>query len=230
MTGPGPAGLARVQRARLAGLLGVAVDGAVPAWMLDELVATTAARNRLRAWVAAGSIARTVDDIARRLMVIGDDEIAWIARNALLDRIPPPVVDFVLREVVVFGVGWSADGWSTRCAMPPGQVLNSILISGASRNAGEVLDVAKHEIAHAWLIESPADPVAVEEVLNRVDAGKLDAARDASEMETLLRRHDQFERQADALARTWGGHTDCAARDREHTIAAAHRLAERHGK
>jgi hypothetical protein len=198
----------------------------LPSWVCPELVATKAARDRLRAWVDADSVAPTADDLVRKLRYMGDSEIREVVLIALHERIPPCVVECVLDEFLFVGVGWSAGGYMMRVAAPPGPRLSLIPLSGASRDAEIVMDLVLHECAHGYTLSAPKALIATESYYNECALELLRAARDDDRMREILedQRHD--ERAADALARAWGGRLTCTdERATEYTKREAARLA-----
>jgi hypothetical protein len=199
-------------------------------WATSALLATPAARDRLGQWFAAGRPTPTPHDLVRRLRFLGDSEIRSVLLRALHERIPPAVVAFLLDRALFCGVGWSAGGWTIQAALPPGACA-VILLSGSSHDEAAVLDLTLHEAAHAWLIETPREPLRAEAVHNETAAALLAAAANTETMRGVLRASDAAERQADALAATWGGHLHCSPeRDRAYTVHEAHRLSETYGK
>jgi len=200
---------------------------ALPPWFSAELVATEAARIRLRAWAAAGSPPVTADDVCRRCQFIGDDKIEDVVRLALLEKIAPPVAGFLLDEMLWVGTGWSTGGWCSQTALSPRVAatgrLQIIAISGRSQDAAAVHDYVTHEAAHAWLEADVVRPIRPEEIYNAKSSRLLQAARDANKMRTYMQELQRGEAAADALARRWGGRLDCTP---ERDAAHDRRLAE----
>jgi hypothetical protein len=214
------AGAVVSERQRLLELLGAP-------WASDELLATEAARDRLRAWYAAGRPVPTVDRLVRELRYLGDAEIRAIALEAL-HEIPPPVTDFLLDHALICGVGWSARGWCIRAALGAPSVL--ILLSGASHDRDDLRDYLKHEAAHAWLELVPAAPMPAEDVYNESAFALLTAAARPELMRDVLADEAASERRADALARSWGARLTCSDRHAtDYTRREAAALAARFG-
>jgi hypothetical protein len=201
-------------------------------WLCDELVATPAAWSRLEAWIAAGSKVPSGDDLVRKLQFVGDDEVRNVVLRALHERIPPPVVAYLLESVLFSGVGWSAVGYMIRVAMPAGPLLTIIPLSGASRDPAIVLDISLHEAAHAYLMPAPGkDLIPAEAMHNERGAMLLKAAKRPDLMRDILAADFRDEEAADSLARAWGGKITCSAeRGRDYTIATAQRLQQTYGR
>lgn len=207
----------------------ILLEGLGAPWVTEDLLATPAARGRLKRWFEAGGITPTPDDLVRRLRYLGDGELRSIVLMALHEHVPPPVVAFLLDHGLFVGVGWSARGWCCRVALPTEPVA-VIMVSGASRDWRAILDTCLHENAHAWLIPAPQTPLRTEAVFNESAFALLAAAADPDLMRDVLRDEARVERQADALARQWGGRlSGTAERDNAHTRAEAGRLLATYG-
>jgi hypothetical protein len=198
-------------------------------WATAPLVATAAARGRLRDWYNAGRPVPTAHDLVSRLRYLGDARIRDVALRAL-QRVPPPAVSFLLDNVMFCGVGWSAGGWTIQTTMAAGGPCVVVLLSGAGRDEAALSNLILHELSHAWLIPSPASPLRPDEMFNANAASLMAAARSPEQMATWLRIEDVAERQADALAATWGaGVQHSAAHARKHTLAEAEHLTRTYG-
>jgi hypothetical protein len=174
----------------------------LPAWICRELVATEAARDRLRGWVEAGSHSPTADDVVRRTRFLGDFGIRQVVLETLHKRVAPPAAYFLLERAFFVGIGFSAEGMTAMCSAPPGPSMAAVLICGASRDPRQIRNVVLHELAHAWLLPDGSDPV---EAVSSISAATiLGAASDPEWMARLRRNLELSERQADALARAWG--------------------------
>jgi hypothetical protein len=127
-------------------------------WLRRPLVATDAARERLKAWALAGGLSRPKRDTSK-LEFYGDLG-ANVAAVMALDVMAPPARDFVLDNVVVLGVGVTTEGWCGNLAGRPFRKVVA-LSRGANRDNNEgayyARRVALHEFSHAWLEPDRAD-------------------------------------------------------------------------
>jgi hypothetical protein len=207
-----PVGIAQGDYAVWCRLLGLPFDpalrplereAALPAWATLALIATAAAQERLALWSAAGSRENTPDDLVRRLRFLGDDGIRSIVLGVLHEDVAPPAAAYLLANALFVGCGLTARGWMIRAAPPAASLF--VLVSGASGDRAEVRSILLHEAAHAWLMAEPAPLPAIEDVFAEVTAGLLRAADRPELMGGIFRDEVRDERQADELARAWGG-------------------------
>lgn len=180
-------------------------------WLTAELVATEAARARLRAWFLAGTPRRASGpsraQIAERLQFIGDAEIRRIVLDVLM-TLPPVVVEHALRSAVFLGVGRESAGWITPLPIFASPETNRMMI--VLNGQSDDLSLAKttaHEIAHLWLEPIP-DAATVPPPAERMAPLQL-AARLAREWNVPIPRM-AFDRRtrsevcAVRLMRSWG--------------------------
>jgi hypothetical protein len=183
--------------------------GPLPSWVCPELCATPSARERLRRWSAAGEQASSPDRIRARLAFVGDAEIRKLVVNALIERIPPPVVDHVLCCCWVLGVGWGANGWMSPAPPIPGTLpepLRLLLVSGHSRDAEETASIFGHEVGHSWTL-APTDPeTAAEPMAERRERDDVltQLAVACGRLPEWIERDVRAERWAADCARAWG--------------------------
>jgi hypothetical protein len=188
-------------------------------WFGETLVVTEPARERLRAWVEAGSPITSPADVP----MVADGLDAEL--SDALTGLPPPVLLHLARHAVVIAVGHQAEGY---CVTPPPprvdstearRVLNIEWHVGAD---AEFRGCVLHETAHHWL---EAGPPLVREPL------PLSAIREARQDRATLVRlglewnllarvvapETERELRAVALARAWGGNgpgaDSCLARE-----------------
>jgi hypothetical protein len=200
----------------------------LPAWMTPELIATPAARARLRAWVDAGSVAPSADALVRGVAFVGCDQVHSIVLD-VLSRIAPPAADYLMRHALLCSVGWSARGWAVR-TRPPADVRVVVLLDGSERDAAALRDVARHELAHGWLEDDPPEERSPALVAHLSAAALLAGARDPERMRAFLAVSDEREQRADALAAAWGARAMTnATAGRAVWVADAQRLATLYG-
>jgi hypothetical protein len=191
----------------------------------SPMLATAAARERVKRWIADGAPVASYKDIARRLTFVGDVEIEHAVLSAL-ERVPPPVSHHVLNHTVVFGSGWATIGFhaTPRLPTPAHEPLSIVVITGACRDYEEVEALVGHEFAHAWLTQPP-------DALEELESTRERAARDEhlvemavghGRVDLLARLRARDEAQAAALAKSWG--FDGAASNPETCAAQAQAL------
>jgi hypothetical protein len=121
-------------------------------WLRRPLVATESARERLTAWALAGGLSRPKPDTTA-LQFYGDKG-ARVSAIMALDLMAPPARDYILDNVMVFGVGVTSVGW---CGTVAGALPRRIvaLSQGANEDNNDgayyARRIALHEFAHAWL-------------------------------------------------------------------------------
>jgi len=187
----------------------------VPAWMCPELIPTEPAREKLKAWAQ-----RTPRDkwdapadpatVLVSLVCIGDHVLAHVTARTLAERLPAPVVDYLLTRVVFVALGVTVKGF---CSAPlPAQEKFVVgLSAGAAGDAGALdrfTNVVGHEAAHAWLMPQPdSDTVAATSFwmncvhdlpINKVPAAALLAVN------TERSGYARDEKLAKMLAHCWG--------------------------
>ncbi len=213
------------QRRLLALALGL--DVGAP-WLAAPLVATAAARQRLRDWYSAGATAPSADDLVRNLAFIGCEEARTLTLDALLG-IAPPAGDYLLKTALFASVGWTARGWCMRVALPAAARV-VILLDGSERDPIGFRDLVLHESAHGWLEPDPAELPSPAHAANLTGAALLGAAQNPERMRAYLERSDDREHRADALALAWGARPmENAAPGREAWQADARRLTAMYG-
>src|SRR5687768_15975263 len=78
----------------------------LPEWLTPALVATTPAVRRLRSWAALMEgqwASRDVGTVRGRLHFIGSRILGDLTARVLAERLPPPVVDYLLGRVTFVG-------------------------------------------------------------------------------------------------------------------------------
>jgi hypothetical protein len=93
-----------------------AVLKAVAPWLVPEMLATEAARERLLRWAKGGGLLEPDTPEARRAIIaripfVGDDMLQPLVEQAL-QQLPPPVLDHVRRHGLLLPVGLSCGGFA----------------------------------------------------------------------------------------------------------------------
>ncbi len=133
-------------------LLGLAAEDSLPTWAVPELVLTAPALERAktpRPWPV-----RSEFDVFVSLNVVGDILFAELAARTLARRIPPPVVDYIIKRATVLTLGYPNLGFAgpqVRSEHRPW------LITLLHRSDDEFAAVLAHEVAHAWLLPEPTE-------------------------------------------------------------------------
>ncbi len=152
--------LARINDLRYRSLLNLEDRGeAVPPWMSDPLIATTAARNKLRAWVQRTPRPWTSPapaDVLVRQTCVGDEVLAHVIARVISERLPPPVASYVVDTVCFITVGARIAGF---CSAPlPKRPWLIVVVHTAPDDeaaVGRFRRVLAHEIAHSWTLPEP---------------------------------------------------------------------------
>jgi hypothetical protein len=126
---------------------GVAPRRLLVPWLCAELLATSEAIERIRAWFASDRPERAGADFPNRVRYHGDEELLPAVWEAFM-AMAPPARDFVADTTVLLGCGWSRAGWAGGTLGPHRSV---IVLSGGSRDQGTIRDLAWHEAAHCFL-------------------------------------------------------------------------------
>jgi hypothetical protein len=172
-------------------------------WLQRELVATAAAKERLKTWARAGGLARASRDTSE-LRCCGDLDI-HVAAVMALRMLAPPARDYVMDHAFVVCVGETTEGFALKLPadMPAGKGARLVALTvGApegnpSRTAWAVR-VALHEFAHVWLEpdETFSAPTADEQQ-------QIAAARNAGRHYSA--KQSAIELRAWSLAERWEG-------------------------
>jgi hypothetical protein len=170
------------------------------------MVVTAPSRERLRRWFAAGRPMPSADTV----VVTGDTSLEPLVRR-VLERLPAPALDHLRRNAIVLPVGRGGSGFCAQLPGPSadaGEARRLLVCEWSGDDAGFESTVA-HESAHHWLIEAAAEdlpPRTDEEVLEqREDRARLiSCAREWGLVSHLTDRAARVEREACALAETWG--------------------------
>jgi hypothetical protein len=174
----------------------------LPHWMTRELLATEAARDRLRRWAALGSPTPVRHDVRRHAVAIGFDAVRQTVVRAICAT-PPPVRWFTLNHAWLITV--AGGGWTWAAAPPPATGELMVVALDARLGAADLRSVTGHELSHVWLLPAGAGH-RVSTIAEREEHSQL-LSRLASAWgrDDLLRRETiRVERQAAALARQWG--------------------------
>lgn len=206
------AGFGRTEARRFCAALGLpSVDhlspaarvSAFPPGCCSELLATSHGVARLKAYMAEGSPAVTMDDLVQ-LRTAGSDRTRCLLAEALLKRpVAPAAVHHIIRHAAVMSIGSDAAGLTT--AAPHSRYWRVILLNDRLEDE-ELVSTFLHEAAHHWLMVRPEldnVPLEYDGLLNS-DAGFWLFAGKHNLVEDYLRRHIQREYQACALAKVWG--------------------------
>jgi hypothetical protein len=217
-----PRELDRVAYQRYAALLGIAPDeslspeqrgAAIPAWCTPLLIETTAARNKLRAWVRTTPRDQWAVDpdpatVLLSLAVFGDPIVPHVLAKTLC-LLPAPVRAYVTQRVTWLGVGYAFNGW---CGARPDFGDRPFMIVLA-RTAGLVDDVRfagliAHESVHAWRFDEPPTgttlrPAFADWTIHSTPLDQVPA--DVRDRVIAMRAEaEREERQVRATAREWG--------------------------
>lgn len=180
---------------------------ALPSWCVPELIATESARDRLRAWAAAGA---AQPDAALVRVVAGDLE-ALVRRT--LASLPAPVIDHLARHAFILATGREVAGWCASLPAPRTDATEGqrVLVATMPRSGADAdfCSMVMHEAAHHWL--EPGAPL--HQV--SVTAAAVHEARDNRALmlkcgvewgllHRLTEPAGQRERRACRLARAWG--------------------------
>lgn len=184
------------------------VADAVP-WLVDALVRTDPARERLPPWAAAGGCAQppmAAEQIRRRLVYIGAEDVATVVVEALT-KIAPPARDFVLSRCCIIEVGRITEGWfgAAPVARAGCEPLQMIALNGRISDAAALAGLFAHEAAHAWLLPHRSPATAEESAASReARRSLLTLAADWKLEPRVYAPAVRDEWQATALARAWG--------------------------
>jgi hypothetical protein len=185
-----------------------------PGWS-SEMMVTTAARERIRAWVAAGGLARPDTpqeraELVGRVAVVGDDTLELLVRDAL-GRLPLVVLDHLRRHAVLLPVGRRCGGFAALLPAPEADAIEArrvlVLAYDGSDKAAEIefLVLVAHETAHAWLLPSPSCEAVRPEAEARTSRQRyLRVAVSFGMLDRVIRPAERDEYQAAALAHAWG--------------------------
>ena len=205
-----------------------AILHALAPWLVPEMLATQAARERLRRWSEGGGLAASDTPEVRRAIIgrihiLGDDMLQPLVEEALL-RMPPPVLDHLQHHTVILPVGLSAagvcslDAWPEpdavevrrpipmRYGRPPGVWAHLFRRRPREEDqAAEFMALVGHECAHAWLVSAPTPS----ERLPRAEATEhyerlIKCAVEWNLLDKVIKPRERDEHQAEALALAWG--------------------------
>lgn len=201
-----------IEYRRYCALLGWLPDDrlTLPQWLTTPLIATTAARNKLRRWAERSPqpwpAAEPVDFLPR-LDFIGDPLLSHMLAR-LLAGLPPPVSAYAVDRVQFLGAGITVLGWCGPVARTsrPWQIVVSA--TPDEDGADQFRDLAGHEIGHAWLLDEPAPDVRPASALwmsivhkTPLDDVPMSALASVQKERTLDR---QYELEVLRLTRAWG--------------------------
>lgn len=209
-----------------------------PSWLVESLVPTDAARERLRRWAEQGGLERPTPswtEMRERLNYVGDDSIGRVVVAALA-QIAPPARDYILTNTWVCGVGRQSRGWAALAPPAPAEAqeaLRLVVVSGAMDDNEDLAAIVAHECAHTWLapVFAPADVTPIAE-RRQAHEHVLTLAAEWNQVTPLVRSYERSERHAATLARAWGfvgsaaDPEQCARLTSQHLTAAA--LMTRH--
>jgi hypothetical protein len=182
----------------------------LPSWFCWPLVATIAAREKLRRFAKEVAEPWVTPDTGRLLTTLettGDVFLPYTLAK-LVAGLPPPVAAYVDGNVSFACIGLQTIGW---CGPPvvtkrPWQVfLSAATDDGAVENFRAL---AAHEIAHAWLLPEPAPDVRAagsfwHKTIHHTPIDQVpDDAREAVMREREQYRQDELD--VLALTRRWG--------------------------
>jgi hypothetical protein len=182
-----------------------AVVADVAPWFTPELVATDAARERLRRWAVTlkrPTISRRA--LCRDLVVVGLDPVRPMIISAIR-RMPPPVAHYLVHHSWILGAHRHVSGWTWQAPPAPRGALQLIVLNAGVLDSAELRAVVAHEIGHAWL--TPTVPLdRVQSIHERETAQRRSErlARAWGLGSTLEREVARNEGQAAELARSWG--------------------------
>jgi hypothetical protein len=166
------------------------------------LVATEAARTRLRAWEAAGRPHFTDRDIGLRFRYQGSGRTLRLLRASLSSgAIAAPAVWHLVNRVATVAIGRGADGL---CLAAPQSAVERQIIFMDLWGPLEIVSLYKHEAAHAFLLPAPWRDITAEEEALALgpDAWKYVARHGV--LADYVARNRQAEIDACALAKAWG--------------------------
>ena len=168
-------------------------------WLCQQLLATEAAIDRFRTWLAGGGLERPAPNVRERLRYFGDEEM-FPALVSAIDAMAPPAREWMLDRAVVFGCGWSSAGWAGGAASDLA-TRRVVLVSGHHRHEEALRGITWHEAGHCWL-ESPERVITPHESqnFNRLHAATI-AHPDFQRLATQQKR--QVEHRANCLAAVW---------------------------
>ncbi|MGE0359672.1 MAG: hypothetical protein AB7H93_16535 [Vicinamibacterales bacterium] len=174
---------------------------ALPSWCVAPLIATEAARQRLRDWSAraagdATPVLGSTADVIARLVAFGDATLLEPLAEAIA-RIPaPPVQALAVHGAAYVLAGRRVLGW---CG---GEIRTGarVVVLTATSTAAQFERLALHEIAHLWLLPASEvpDPGALyasavtdaphvpPELADYIAEARAAARRDEDDVERLL--------------------------------------------
>jgi hypothetical protein len=174
----------------------------LPAWISDELVATEAARRRLRHWaIDLKQPILTRRGVDRDLTIMGIEALRWQIVGAIW-KTPPPVRSYVVRNCWIIGVEPGCDGWTWQAPRVRGNLQLVVIDAKSSRDTWSTVG---HEIAHAWLLRAEP-PDRVSSIRDRRERAEVqaNAARECGRPLYFASQTVRDEVLAARLARRWG--------------------------
>jgi hypothetical protein len=163
-----PEELGLVEYRRYCALLGVEPDetlssvaraAAIPPWLRDPFIQTSAAENKLRSWAARTPRAdwlTPLDPVAvlTTMHHVGDDLLAHsVART--IAALPRPMGEYVVARADIVSIGVRLRGF---CSAPLAFEGRCWLLVVSSRGDSQYFrSLVAHEICHSWLGQEP-DP------------------------------------------------------------------------
>jgi hypothetical protein len=116
-----------------------------PSWLDHALVATAAAREKLRAWIDDGE-PEIADDVLEAALIVHGDRALTARLYAAVRRLPPPVVRYLALATTTIVVGHTVIG---RCSprIDQGHRPHLVVVSYVEKFENLVV----HEYGHAWL-------------------------------------------------------------------------------
>lgn len=196
-------------------------DGHLPLWLTPPLVATTAAKARVRRWHDLGEPYVDISHIP----VMAEPALLTIVRE-VLGVLPPPVLLHLLHHGQVVALGASCAGLCGTAWRPHVDAVEGRRLAVAAYHAMPDADLADgifavtvaHELCHAWLEPGPPllAPISTDEIVQAIAdrsvmyrlgeqaACLLDAARERGIRELrvgALLQSWGFAERADACAR-----------------------------
>jgi hypothetical protein len=197
-------------------------------WFTAELIATRPACERLRHWFALSRPPLSRRAVARDVIALSFDVSARVALVSALRKMPPPVVHYVITHAWFIAIHRELRGWTWQAPPYPLEALHLIALD--TTEPQELYGLAAHEVAHAWLLPS-CPPESVPTIRERMESRALPRRLAerwhrhdliASLIRQDVREAERDERQAAALARSWGFVSDVTDPER---CAAATRVA-----